>query len=153
MTHELAFEDFSPGKIFDLGSLTLERDELLAFAREFDPQPFHLDEEAGRASILGGLAASGWQTAGLTQRLITRALLARSTCEGSPGITSLKWMRPVLAGDTLSARMTVLAARPLRSRPGYGMVTMLVETFNGAGELVMQYENPALFARRVEARP
>lgn len=148
MTAPLAFEDFTPGQVFELGSYEVSREEIIEFASEFDPQPFHLDEEAGAASILGGLAASGWHTASITMRLLALGVLNRSTCQGSPGIEKLLWRKPVYAGDVLSARMKILAVRALRSKPGFGMITMRLETTNQSGALVMAYENPALFGMR-----
>ncbi|WP_417686517.1 MaoC family dehydratase [Roseibium sp.] len=148
MTKRYYFEDLVPGLTFELGSYTVSREEIIEFASEFDPQPFHLDEKAGKASILGGLASSGWHTASITMRLLALGLLNQSSCQGAPGIEKLQWRKPVFAGDTLSARMEVIAARPLRSRPNLGVVTMRLETRNQHGVPVMTYDNPALFARR-----
>lgn len=150
MTTRYFFEDFEPGQIYDLGNHLVSREEIIEFASEFDPQPFHLDEEAGAASILGGLAASGWHTASITMRLLVDGLLGQSSCQGSPGVDKLVWRKPVYAGDTLTARMEVIAARPLQSRPNMGMVMMRLETHNQNGVLVMHYDNPALFGRREE---
>jgi len=109
---ELYFEDLYPGRIFELGPKTVQADEITAFAAEFDPQPMHLDEEAGKKSLLGGLAASGWHTSSLFMRMMIDSYLLRSASEGSPGIDVMEWKRPVLAGDTLSGRSVVEAARP-----------------------------------------
>ena len=148
MTIRYYFEDLAPGLTFDLGSYAVERDEIIEFATEFDPQPFHLDEDAGKASMLGGLAASGWQTASITMRLLALGFLNHSSCQGAPGIERLQWRKPVYAGDVLSVRMEIVSARPLRSRPGMGMVTMRLSTFKQDGQLVMTYDNPALFTLR-----
>ena len=97
------FEDFTPGLRFDFAERTMSVDEIVAFACEFDPQPMHLDEEAGRTSILGGLAASGWHTSAVMMRMLYEAYIRRSSSEGSPGVDLMEWKRPVIAGDTLPA--------------------------------------------------
>ncbi|MGQ3211057.1 MaoC family dehydratase [Shinella sp.] len=130
------FEDFTPGRRFDFAARTLTTDEIIAFASEFDPQPMHLDEEAGRASILGGLAASGWHTSALMMRMLYEAYINGSTSEGSPGVDLMEWKRPVLAGDTLGGHCVVLEARASRSRPEIGIVRMRAEVTNQRGELV-----------------
>lgn len=142
------FEDFEPGQSFDLGSVQVTRDDIISFASEFDPQPFHLDEEAGAASLLGGLAASGWHTGSMVMRLLADGLLNRSTCQGAPGIDRLKWQHPVFPGDTLSATAEVQASKALRSRPELGIVTFRVTASNQAGTQVLFWENPILFGTR-----
>jgi acyl dehydratase len=119
---ELSFEDFTPGRVFDLGTTVVDRDEMVAFARRFDPQPFHLDEQAGKDSIFGGLIASGWFTAGLWMRAYADEVLSRAPALGSPGGESLTWPAPVFAGDELRASLEVLEARRSRSRPQLGLV-------------------------------
>ncbi len=121
---QLRFGDFRAGRVFDLGSILVDRDEMVAFARRFDPQPFHVDERAAAASIFGGLAASGWFTAGLWMRAYVDRVLSRATSLGSPGGEELSWPAPVFAGDELRAAMEVLAARPSRSRPELGLVRL-----------------------------
>jgi acyl dehydratase len=121
---ELAFEDLVPGRVFDLGSTVVDRDEMVAFARRFDPQPFHVDEDAAAASLFGGLAASGWFTAGLWMRLYVDGVLSRATSLGSPGGEDIAWPAPVFAGDELHATMEVLGARRSASRPGLGLVRL-----------------------------
>lgn len=144
----LAYEDFTEGRSFPLGPKVMEREEIIAFAQEFDPQPMHLDEEAGKASLLGGLAASGWHTNAAVMRLMFDSYVARSTSQGSPGIDRLEWKKPVLAGDTLSGRSTVLAARPLRSRPGLGIVRLENIIENQRGEIVCRSEFSIIFKLR-----
>ncbi|MBW9086561.1 MaoC family dehydratase [Rhizobium wenxiniae] len=147
----LYLEDFTPGRVLPLASCTLDAAAIIEFASEFDPQPMHLDEEAGKASILGGLAASGWHTASLFMRMMYDGWLANSSSEGSPGIEFMKWKKPVIAGDTLCGQSTVIEARPLRSRPGIGLVKFLHEVTNQNGDVVMRGENPIMFrARSVE---
>ncbi|HLU60677.1 MAG TPA: MaoC family dehydratase [Pseudonocardia sp.] len=121
---ELYFEDLAPGRSFDLGTIVVDRDEMVAFARRFDPQPFHVDEEAGKASIFGGLAASGWFTASLWMRAYADGVLARAASLGSPGGEEIAWPAPVFAGDELRASMEVLEARRSRSRPNLGLVKL-----------------------------
>ena len=130
------FEDFTPGRRFDFEKRTLSAEEIIAFAQEFDPQPMHLDEAAGRASILGGLAASGWHTSAVMMRMLYEAYIRGSTSEGSPGVDLMEWKRPVLAGDTLGGHCIVLDARASRSRPEIGIVRMRAEITNQRGELV-----------------
>ncbi len=112
-----AYEDFVEGATFPLGTKAVTAEEIIEFASEFDAQPMHLDEAAGKASILGGLSASGWHTCAMFMRLICDGFLLDSTSQGSPGIDYAKWKKPVLAGDTLTARVTVLSARISKSRP------------------------------------
>ncbi|MHA7777000.1 MaoC family dehydratase [Roseibium sp. M-1] len=148
MTDLIHFEDFAAGQDYDLGSMTVSREEILEFASEFDPQPFHLDEEAGKASLLGGLAASGWHTGSMVMRLLVDNLLNRTAGRGSPGIGKLQWLRPVFPGDTLFAKAEVLDTRELRSRPDLGIVNVRVTATNQSGDNVIAWENPILFARR-----
>lgn len=130
------FEDFTPGRRFDFDKRTLTAGEIVAFAQEFDPQPMHLDEAAGGASILGGLAASGWHTSAVLMRMLFDAYIDGSTSEGSPGVDLMEWKRPVLAGDTLGGHCKVLEARASRSRPEIGIVRMRAEITNQREEIV-----------------
>ncbi|MEP1932634.1 MAG: MaoC family dehydratase [Roseibium sp.] len=148
MPDTLYFEDFETDQKFDLGSLVVSKEDIIEFASEFDPQPFHLDEEAGKTSLLGGLAASGWHTGGLVMRLLAQGLLNRSTCQGSPGVSRLKWMHPVFPNDTLFAEAVVLEKRELRSKPGLGLVTVRVNAHNQNGNQVLLWENAILFRKR-----
>ena len=124
MAPELAFEDFPPGRVFDLGTVVVDREEMVAFARRFDPQPFHVDEQAGKESVFGALAASGWFTAGLWMRTYVDAVLTRAAALGSPGGEEIAWPAPVFAGDELRASMEVVEARVSRSRPTMGLVKL-----------------------------
>jgi acyl dehydratase len=144
---ELAYEDFTPGRVFDLGTTVVDRDEMLAFARRFDPQPFHVDEEAGAASIFGRLAASGWFTAALWMRAYADGVLARATSVGSPGGDEIRWPAPVFAGDELRATMEVLEARRSRSRPGLGLVRLRALLHRG-DELVYSSTFTGMFGTR-----
>lgn len=126
--------DFEVGQRFESGSRTLDAAAIRAFAGEFDPQPFHLDEDAASASFFGGLAASGWHTAALTMRLLVDSLPIAGGIIG--GGVEISWPRPTRPGDTLSVTSEVLEVRPSRSRPERGMVTLRSETRNQAGEVV-----------------
>ncbi|HEV7437997.1 MAG TPA: MaoC family dehydratase [Pseudorhizobium sp.] len=142
------FEDFTPGRSFPLVGKLVSAEEIVAFASEFDPQPMHLTEEAGKASILGGLSASGWHTASLFMRMMFDGWLKEAASEGSPGIEFMEWKKPVLAGDRLSGRSTVVESRVSRSRPGIGLVRFLHEVENQKGEVVMRGENPIMIRLR-----
>jgi acyl dehydratase len=143
-----AFEDFVEGMSIDLGAKDVTAAEIVEFASEFDPQPMHLDEGAGQASILGGLSASGWHTCSMFMRLFCDAVLLDSTSQGAPGVDHIKWRRPVLAGDRLTGHTTVVASRPSKSRPSLGLVTLRSELFNQRGEAVLQLENTGMFLKR-----
>lgn len=144
---EIAFEDFTPGRTFALGTTVVDRDEMVAFARRFDPQPFHVDEVAAKASLFGDLAASGWFTAGLWMRLYVDEVLNRSISLGSPGGEEIAWPAPVFAGDELRASMAVLGARSSRSRPGLGLVRLQGELHRGE-ELVFRSVFTGMFGTR-----
>lgn len=148
---ELYFEDFEEGQVFELGEKTMSKDEIVAFAKEYDPQPFHVDEEAAGASAFGGLIASGWHTAAVFMRLYADAVLHRAASMGSPGVEELRWLKPVRPGDTLSATLTVLDTAPSASVPGRGTVYFVSEVRNGRGEKVMSMKARGLFARRAGA--
>jgi len=145
---EYHFEDFTPDRTFPLAVKRVTAEEIVEFATEFDPQPMHLDEAAGRASILGGLSASGWHTSSMFMRMMYDGWLSRAASEGSPGIELMEWKKPVLAGDTLSGRSTVASTRLLRSRPGIGLVNFLHEVTNQRGQIVMRGENPIMIRLR-----
>jgi acyl dehydratase len=145
---QYAFEDIRPGLTVTLGSTVVGRDAIVAFAREYDFQPFHTDEAAARSSFAGGLIASGWHTCALTMRLLYDGFVLRSTSMGSPGIEEVRWLRPVRPGDTLSAKLTVREARASRSRADRGLVRCHVEALDDAGRAVMTQDFTVLFARR-----
>ena len=143
-----AFEDFFPGQTIDLGERHVTAAEIVEFASEFDFQPMHLDEEAGRASLLGGLSASGWHTSSMLMRMMCDSLLLDSTSQGAPGVDYMRWRKPVLAGDTLKAACKVVATRASSSRPGLGFVTLRSEVVNQRGETVLEMENSGMFLAR-----
>lgn len=131
------YEDFAPGDVFDLGRRTVSRADILAFAEEFDPLPFHLDEAAAEASLLGGLAASGWHTAAVMMRLYVDGLLAQTASMGGAGVERLDWKRPVRPGDVLAGTASVLDMRVSKSRPSMGIIRVRVTLANGAGDVVL----------------
>ncbi|RUM22082.1 MaoC family dehydratase [Rhizobium vallis] len=145
---KLSLEDFEPGRRFPLGPKPVLTEEIIEFASEFDPQPMHLDEAAGRASILGGLAASGWHTSAMLMRMMADSYILNARCEGAPGIDLMEWRKPVLAGDTLQGQSIVLEARAMRSRPGMGIVKFRHEVANQRGELVCLSENSVMIRMR-----
>ncbi len=144
----LYFEDFESGTVFDLGERTLSKEEIVAFAREFDPQPFHVDEDGASGSGFGGLIASGWHTAAIFMRLYVDALLSRAASMGSPGVEELRWLKPVRPGDTLRASLTVLDTTASTRNPKRGTVHLHSEVRNQHGEVVMTMKARGLFARR-----
>lgn len=146
-----AFEDFEEGGVLDIGSKTVTAEEIVEFASQFDAQPMHLDEEAGKASILGGLSASGWHTCCLFMRMMCDGFLLNSTSQGAPGIAYTRWKKPVLAGDTLTGRSIVVAKRKSSSRPNLGLVTCRHELLNQRGEIVLELENTGMFLKREAA--
>lgn len=143
-----AFEDFRQGASIFLGSKTVTAEEIVDFAGQFDAQPMHMDAQAGEASILGGLAASGWHTCCMFMRLMCDAFLLDSTSQGAPGVDYIRWKRPVLAGDTLTGRSEVVAVKASASRPNLGFVTCRHEVTNQRGEVVMELQNTGMFLRR-----
>jgi acyl dehydratase len=151
MSIEYYWEDFTIGRTIELGSREVSRDEVLEFARRYDPQPFHVDDQAADASIYGGLIASGWHTAAMVMRLMCDGYLLQSASLGSPGIDNLRWLKPVRPGDTLRARMTVLESRPSSSKPDRGTVRSSWEVFNQRDELVLSMEGYGMFRRRQPA--
>ena len=143
-----AYEDMEPGMTLPFGPRMISKEEIIEFASAFDPQPFHLDEEAGKASVLGELAASGWHTASLIMRLVCDAYLTDSTSQGGPGVEFTRWKRPVLAGDTLNGVTTIKDKRISRSRPSIGLVTFHHELFNQRDESVCEMQHPCMMLRR-----
>ncbi|MFP2898472.1 MaoC family dehydratase [Corallococcus sp. 4LFB] len=145
------FEDFPIGEVMERGPYVVTREEILAFARQFDPQPFHIDEDAAARSIYGGIIASGWHTAAICHKLMVEGLLGKAAGMGSPGLDELRWKKPVRPGDTLTVRITTLEARPSVSKPDRGALKLGLEVVNQHGEVVMTEVATALFARRPPA--
>jgi acyl dehydratase len=145
------WEDFYPGLVHEGGGVSLSEDEIVEFARKYDPQPFHTDPELARHSAFGGLIASGWQTVGLCMRMICELYLLDSASLGSPGVDEVRWVKPVRPGDTLRLKATVLETRASRSRPDMGTVRSRSEVYNQHGELVMHMSGVGMFRRRKPA--
>jgi len=133
---KLVFADFPVGRRFEFSPRVVTAEDIVAFAGKFDPQPMHMDEAAGMASILGGLCASGWHTSAMMMRMLCDSYIDQTAAEGSPGVDSMAWKRPVLAGDTLSGHCRVVEARLSRSRPSIGIVRFVAEVTNQRGETV-----------------
>ena len=148
----LYWEDFIVGSVAEYGPRLVTREEIIAFAAEFDPQPMHMDEDFARTTMLGGLAASGWHTCSIGMRMIADGFILDSASMGAPGVEEVRWLKPVRPGDELTLRRTVLDVRPLRSRPEWGLVRFRFEMLNQAGELMMTQENVNFFGRRAAPR-
>jgi len=144
---DLYFEDIEPGGVYELGTRTVTESEIVAFAREWDPQPFHTDPEAAKGSVFGGLIASGWHTGSMWMRMYVDTMLG-SAARGSPGIEELRWLAPVRPGDTLSGRLTVLEARPSATKPDRGTIRIRGEMVNQDGVTVMSMTSRGHFGRR-----
>jgi len=144
---DLYFEDIEPGEVYELGTRTVTESEIVAFAREWDPQPFHTDPEAAKESVFGGLIASGWHTGSMWMRMYVDTMLG-SAARGSPGIEELRWLAPVRPGDTLSGRLTVLEARPSATKPDRGTIRIRGEMVNQDGVTVMSMTSRGHFGRR-----
>ena len=142
------FEDFRPGQTVELGSRTVTEEEIVAFARQWDPQPFHVDPDAARDSDFGGLIASGWHTGAMWMRLYVDSLLGDAAGLGSPGVEELRWLAPVRPGDTLTGRLEVLEATPSQRRPDRGTIRIRAEMVNQDGVTVMAMTSRGHFRRR-----
>jgi acyl dehydratase len=144
----LYFEDFTPGDEFPTGGVTITEAAMIDFALQFDPQPFHLDAEAARATIYGGLIASGLHTLVLTFRLFAQTNAITATSLGSPGLDEIRWMRPVRPGDTLRVIARVVETRASESKPDRGVVSIHYTTLNQRGEAVFSMIGRQLIQRR-----
>jgi acyl dehydratase len=141
----MKFAEFHVGQVIEAGPYLLTQDELLRFARDWDPQWFHTEPEAAEAGPFQGLIASGWQTCGIAMRLIADAVLAGSESYASPGLAYVKWPHPVRPGDALSVRATVLQVRRSSSQPHLGLLRWRWQLFNQAGREVLDLEATSLF--------
>ncbi|HSP72372.1 MAG TPA: MaoC family dehydratase [Gaiellaceae bacterium] len=142
------WEDFEAGQVYELGTRTVTREEIVAFAREFDPQPFHLDEEAAARGPFGGLIASGWHTASLFMRMYVDELINDTVSMGSPGVEELRWLVPVRPGDELRGRVTILEAAPSSTRPDRGTIRARMELLNQRDEVVLTMVARGFLGRR-----
>jgi acyl dehydratase len=144
----LHYEDFPVGEVVTYGAYRVTAEEIKGFAAEYDPQPFHLDEEAGRASVLGALCASGWHVCAILNRLNVDAYMARSAGMGSFGVEEVKWLRPVFPGETLSTRRNTLERRVSARRPEMGIIKFHWQIVNQAGEIKLDTVGYNLFKVR-----
>jgi acyl dehydratase len=147
------WEDFPVGQTRDSAKQTVTREAVLAFASQFDPQPFHLDDAAAEASLFGRLSASGWHTCAMAMRMICDAYLLDTASLGSPGIDQLRWLRPVHPGDTLQLQMQVLQSRPMASKPHVGLLLSRWEMRNQEAALVLTMEGWSMMRRREPGPP
>ncbi len=141
-------EDFAVGQVFNTGRLRVDKEQIFAFARQFDPQPFHVDEEAARQSPFQGLAASGWHTAALTMRLLVDGELKPAGGILGVGFDELSWPRAVRPGDELRAKSEIVEVRPSKSRPDRGMIRVRTTTLNQSDETVMTFTGNLLVPKR-----
>ena len=146
-----SFEDFSVGQVFELGTVTVTRHEIIEFATRYDPQLFHVDEDAARRSAFGGLVASGWHTAAMAMRLYVDGLLAGMTSQGSPGVEELRWLKPVRPDDVLSGRAEILEVTASSRRTDRGTVRIRLELRDQGDDVVMHMTARGLFGRRPAA--
>lgn len=142
------WEDFEVGNVREFGTMPVTREAVLAFAAQFDPQPFHLDDAAAEAGLFGRLAASGWHTCAMAMRMMCDGYLLESSGLGSPGLDNIRWLKPVFPDDTLSLRLTTLETRPMASRPKVGLVQSKWEVLNQHREAVLTMQGWGLFGRR-----
>lgn len=141
-------DDLIPGHVYSLGAATLSEEEIIDFAKLYDPQPFHTNVDAAKASIYGGVIASGWQTVCVFMRLFVDGFLGRAAAMGSPGLDELRWLQPVRPGDHLNARVEVIETRPSRSKPDRGIAKLRCIIANQTGNDVLTFVANVLFRRR-----
>lgn len=142
------WEDFRVGETIEFGSKRVTREEILEFAGEFDPQPFHLDEEAARNSILGGLCASGWHSCAMLMRMLCDEFILDAASLGAPGVDEVRWKKPVYVDDVLSVKRTCVDRRASKSRPEMGLTRFSYEVLNQKHEVVMTMVGWAMYGRR-----
>lgn len=148
LLRERFFEDYVPGSVYEFGSVTLSEDEIIEFARRYDPQYFHVDPARAASGPFDGLIASGWQTGAVIMRLFVDHYLAQAPSFGSPGMDEIRWLRPARPGDRLRIRVTVLESRVSRSKPDRGIVKASIEAFNQRDELVATMIGSNFIGRR-----
>jgi acyl dehydratase len=145
---ERYFEDYLPGSVYEYGALTVTQPEIVEFATRFDPQPMHTDPEQAAQGRYGGIIASGWHTVGIAMRLFVDYYLSKVASLASPGVDEIRWPNPVRPGDTLRLRVSILEARPSRSRPDRGIIRTLIEAVNQNDELVLSMIGMSILRRR-----
>jgi acyl dehydratase len=149
----LHHEDLEVGKAYTTGKRVVTKDEIIAFGRAYDPQPIHVDEEAAKATLVGGLCASGWHTCCMMMRLVADSVLNNVASLGAPGVDEGRWMVPVRPGDTITCHYTIESKRDLASRPDVGLSKVLVELFNQKDETVANWRTNQLVRRRTPGQP
>lgn len=142
------FEDYEVDTFQEYGNYTVSEEEIIEFASKYDPQPFHLSQEAGEATHFGGLCASGWHTCSIAMRMVVDNMPEDSASLGSPGIDELRWRKPVFPGDTLRVKSTVMSKKPSRSRPDMGTMVLHNEIYNQRDEVVLSYKPIVMFRKR-----
>lgn len=148
MKRQWYFEDFQPGQEIDLGARHVSEAEIIDFARQYDPQPFHVDPDAAAGSIYGGVIASGWHTCSMMMRMVVDGLMCSSSSMGSPGLDGVRWLRPLRAGDTIRVRYLTTAVKASNSRPDRGVVWSKWIATNQHGEDVCTIEGMGMFGKR-----
>jgi len=152
MTNEtlefIPFENFEVGQVQEFGAYEVTADEIKEFAGKYDAQFFHLDEEAAKQSLFGGLCASGWHTCAMTMAMMVENMDKTGRSLGSPGVDKLRWLKPVYPGEVLSVRMEVLELKPSKSRPEIGIVVSRTTTSNQHGQPVMEFISNGIFPRK-----
>jgi acyl dehydratase len=146
--NERFLEDYQVGEVFEFGDTLITAEEIIAFASKYDPQPFHLSEEAGRETHFGGLSASGWMTCSIMMRQLVDHFISRASSMGSPGIDELRWTKPVKPGDRLSTRVTITEVRPSRSKPDRGALYYSLAMLNQKKEEVLTFKGIGLLKTR-----
>ena len=144
----LYWEDFKVGEVVEMGRHTFTEEEIIAFAKQFDPQPFHVDPEAAKDSFYGGIIASGWHTCCVAMRTMVEHYIGRSASMGSPGMDNVCWLKPVRPGDTITFRRIITESRPSQSRPATGLLKSSSQAVNQNGETVLTMEGWGMFGRR-----
>ncbi|MDT3678369.1 MAG: MaoC family dehydratase [Burkholderiaceae bacterium] len=145
---ERFFEDFRPGEVLEFGDYLVTEEEIVDFAKRYDPQPFHVDHEAAQRSIYGGLIASGWMTGSIVMRLLVDNFISPLSSMGSPGVEEIRWTKPVRPGDRLKLRVTVVETRRSQSKPDRGIVQVQEDAINQDGETVMSIRGTGLYRCR-----
>jgi acyl dehydratase len=146
------WEDFPPGWTYESGARVLSAADIVAFASDWDPQRFHVDEQAAKQTPFGGLIASGWQSCGVAMRLMCDGYLLESACVGSPGIEELRWLKPVRPGDALRLRATALESTPSQKQAGRGTTLFRWELLNQEDTVVLSMRGRQYFVRRTPAQ-
>ena len=147
----LSFEDFKPGPFMTFGPRRVTREEIIAFAAEFDPQPFHLDEAAAERSLLGGLAGSGWHMCGLAMRMMVDGFLSRSDSRTGLGVPEVRWLSPLRPNDEITIESTITGTRVSKSRPDAGIVELHLDMFNASRTKLMTMDTAVMIGRRESA--